>query len=140
MVNLKIAKIFYQMAEYYAMDDVAFKPRAYEKAAQIIESTEDDLAETYSKGGLKALMEISGIGQGLAEKIEEFIKKGRIAEYEKLKKACPVDLEHLTAVEGLGPKTIRTLYKKLRIKNLADLEKAARVGKIEKIPHFGPKA
>lgn len=85
-------------------------------------------------------MEISGIGQGLAEKIEEFIKKGRIAEYEKLKKACPVDLEHLTTVEGLGPKTIKTLYQKLRIKNLADLEKAAKTRKIEKIPHFGPKA
>ena len=139
MINQNIAKIFYQMSEYYAMDDVAFKPQAYERAARVIEGVEDDLADIYKKDGVKALMEIEGIGRGLAEKIEEFIETGKIKEYEKLKKACPVDLEHLTLVQGLGPKSIKVLYEKLRVKTLQDLEKAAKAGKIAKLPRFGKK-
>ncbi|HRY52272.1 MAG TPA: DNA polymerase/3'-5' exonuclease PolX [Candidatus Portnoybacteria bacterium] len=140
MINLQIAKIFYQMGEYYAMDEVAFKPQAYEKAARLIEGLENDLEDIYKKHGAKGLMEIDGIGQGLAEKIEEYIKNGQIQEYEKLKKACPVDLEHLTAVEGLGPKLIKALYKELKIKTLDDLEKAAQENKIAALPHFGEKS
>ncbi len=127
------------MSEYYAMDDVAFKPQAYEKAGRVIEAVEDDLADVYKEGGAKALMAIEGIGQGLAKKIEEYIKTGRIKEYAKLKKLCPVDLEHLTLVQGLGPKSIKTLYAKLKIRTLADLEKAAQAGKIAGLPRFGIK-
>jgi len=49
-------------------------------------------------------------------------------------------LEHLTAVEGLGPKSIKTLYQELKIKNLDDLEKAAKAGEIAKLPRFGKKS
>jgi len=139
MINAKIAQIFYQMAEYLTMKDVAFKPQAYERAARLIESMEEDLDDIYKKGGIKALMAIGGIGQGLAEKIEEFSKTGKIKEYEKLKKQCPVDLEALTAIEGIGPKMIKVLYEKLGVKTLADLEKAAKAHKVQKLPRFGPK-
>lgn len=121
------------------MRDVAFKPQAYERAARLIESLEDDLEEIYKKSAVKGLMEIEGIGQGLAEKIEEFIKTGKIKEYEKLKEECPVDLEALTAIEGVGPKMIKVLYEKLGVKNLHDLEKAAKAHKVQKLPRFGLK-
>ena len=121
------------------MNEVAFKPQAFEKAARILENLSEDAAEIYARGGLKALKEIPGIGESLAEKIEEFIKTGKIKYHAELKKKCPVDLEHLTAVEGVGPKSIKVLYKKLGVKNLADLEKAAKGGKVEKLPRFGPK-
>ncbi len=139
MINSKISQIFYQMAEYYTMQDVAFKPQAYERAARLIESMENDLEDIYKTNGIKGLMEIEGVGQGMAEKIEEYIKTGRVKEYEKLKKACPVDLEHLTAIEGLGPKMIKMLYEKLKIKTVADLEKAAKKHLVQKLPRFGPK-
>lgn len=121
------------------MQDVAFKPQAYSRAARFIEPMEEDLEEVYKEGGLKALMEVEGIGQGLAEKIEEYIKTGKIEEYEKQKKECPVDLEALAGIEGLGPKMIKTLYEKLGIKTLKDLEKAAKTGKIHDLPRFGKK-
>jgi len=127
------------MAEYYVMQDVAFKPQAYERAARLIEPMEEDLQEIYKKSGVKSLMAIEGIGQGLAEKIEEFIKTGKIKEYEKLKKECPVDLEHLSAIEGIGPKMIKVLYEKLGVKTLVDLEKAAKKHLVQKLPRFGPK-
>ena len=139
MINLKIAKIFYQMAELYTMKDDQFRPRAYERAARLIESMEEDLEDIYKKGGVKALMRIPGVGRGMAEHIEEYIKTGKIENFEKLKRAAPIDLESFSAVEGVGPKMLMALWKNLKIKNIKDLGKAARAGKIHTLPHFGEK-
>lgn len=139
MVNQQIAQIFYRMAELLEMQDVKFKPRAYEKVARILDSMNQDVTEIYQQSGLKALEEIPGVGKSIAEKIEEFIKTGKIKAYEDLKKKCPVKLEELSAIEGLGPKMIKVLYDKLKIKNLKDLEKAAKAGKIRQLEHFGQK-
>ena len=122
------------------MQDVPFKPRAYEKAAQTIDGLEEEVAETYKKGGLKAIQEIPGVGASIAEKIEELIKTGKVDYYEKLKKKTPVDLNELSRVEGLGPKSVKKLYQKLGVENIADLEKAAKAGKIAKLEGFGPKS
>ncbi|MFA6285627.1 MAG: helix-hairpin-helix domain-containing protein, partial [Parcubacteria group bacterium] len=139
MLNLKIAKIFGEMAQYYTMKDDKFRPRAYERAARLIESMEDDLEDIYAKGGTKALMKIEGIGPGLAEHIEEYVKTGKIKVFEKLKKEAPLDLESFSAVEGVGPKMLMALWENLKIKNIKDLEKAAKEGKVRALPRFGEK-
>ena len=100
---------------------------------------EEDLEDLYKKGGTKGLMAIQGIGQGLALHIEEYLKTGKIKIFEKLKKEAPLDLESFSAVEGVGPKMLMALYKNLKIKNLKDLEKAAREGKVRALPRFGEK-
>lgn len=140
MTNQEIAKILYEISEYLAMDDVPFKPRAYEKAAAGIEGIEEDIDDIYKKGGIKALKEIPGIGAGIAERIEELIKTGKSKYYEQLKKKMPVQLSELTAVEGVGPKMIRKLYKDLGVRNLKDLEKVAKAGKIRNLEGFGEKS
>ncbi len=140
MINQKLAHLFYQLAIYLEMDEVQFKPRAYERVAQEIEAMEEDLGEIYRLGGRQGLKKISGIGEGIADKIEEFIKAGKIKELEALKKKIPVDLEGLSRLEGVGPKTIKTFYQQLKIRNLADLEKAAKAGKISQLEHFGIKS
>ncbi|NQV00995.1 MAG: DNA polymerase/3'-5' exonuclease PolX [Parcubacteria group bacterium] len=140
MKNLEIAKIFYLMAEFIQMDKASFISIAYNKAGRILESLEKDIEEIYNKGGLDELKKIPGIGKGIAGKIEEYIKTGKIKRYQELKKKCPVDLEKLTSVEGLGAKRIKFLYKKLKIKNLKDLEKTAKAGKIGKLDGFGDKS
>lgn len=139
MINREIAQIFYNVADYLEIEEVAFKPRAYEKAAQFLESSENDLEDIYNKGGVKKLKELPGIGESMAKKIEEFIKTGKIKEYEKLKKKHPIKIEELTAIEGIGPRVARELYQKLKIKDLKTLEKAARAGKISKLPGFKKK-
>jgi DNA polymerase (family X) len=139
MLNLKIAKIFSQMAEFYAMKGDQFRPRAYEKAAQLIESMEEDIEDVYQKNGVKGLMKIQGIGQRLAEHIEEYVKTGKIKTFEKLKHDAPIDLESFSSVEGVGPKMLMALYKNLGVKNIRDLEKAARQGKVRTLPRFGEK-
>ena len=137
-MNKEVSKIFYEMAVLFEMKKVEFKPRAYEKAADSIESLAEDVGDIYKHGGLKALEDVSGVGASIGEKIEEYIKTHHVKEYEKLKKSIPVDIEGLTAIEGIGPKTILRLYKKLGIKNRDQLEKAATEGKLVK-SGFGTK-
>ena len=140
IANQDIARILTEIAEYLAMADVPFKPRAYERVAQVVAGLEDNLGGIYQAGGLKALMQIPGVGASIAEKIEEYIKTGKVKYHEELKRKAPVNLAELTIVEGLGPKLIRKLYEKLGIRNLGDLEKAAKTGKISKLPGFGKKS
>ena len=139
MANQEIAKIFSEIALYLEMADVAFKPYAYERAALSLETLSEDVENIYKQGGIEALKEIPGVGEGIAKKIAEYLKTGRIKEYQQFKKKMPVNIEELNAVEGIGPKIIRDLYKHLKIKDLRDLEKAAKAGKIRNLPHFGGK-
>jgi DNA polymerase (family 10) len=139
MLNQEIAKILYEIAEYLAMQNVPFKPYAYEKAAITLETLEKDVLDIYKKGGLKALEDIPGVGVSIAEKIEELIKTGHIKYYEQLKKKMPVKIDELTAIEGIGPKMVLKLYKELGIKNIKDLERAAQAGKIRGLRDFGEK-
>src|SRR5581483_11973377 len=137
--NQQIAEMLREIGEYLAMQNIPFKPRAYEKAALLIEGLEDEVAAAYDKGGLAALKEIPGVGESIAEKIEEFLKTGHVKYLDALKKKTPVRLDELTRVEGLGPKSIKKLNQELGITNLKELRKAAKAGKIAAIPGFGKK-
>jgi len=138
-LNEKLSRTFREISVLLEIKGVAFKPQAYEHAAYSLNSLDEDVAEIYDKGGIKALEEIPGIGQGIAEKIEEYIKTGKIREYIKLKKEFPVDIESLRAVEGVGPKMILKLYRKLGIKNLNQLEKFAKARRLRNIEGMGVK-
>jgi DNA polymerase (family 10) len=139
MRNFEIAKIFRNISILLDMDDVPFKPRAYEKAAIAIEALEKDVEEIYREKGIKGLEEIPSVGKGIAEKIEELIKTGKLGYYEELSGKVPVDLDSLAGIEGLGPKKIKMLWKELKIKNIGDLEKAALAHEIRKLPKFKEK-
>jgi len=139
MKNQEIAKIFYEIANYLEMEGVAFKPYAYQKVAITLEALEEDVEEIYKRGGPKALEEIPGVGKNIAFKIEEYLKTGKIKYYQELKKKTPVNLNEMIAVEGMGPRKTKILYRKLRIKNLKDLEKAAKAHKIAPLFGFGEK-
>jgi DNA polymerase (family X) len=140
MKNHEVARILRNISILLDMDSVPFKPRAYEKAALTIEALEDDVEQIYKSGGVKALKAIPGVGESIAEKIEELVKTGKLAYYEDLQGKAPVDLESLTRIEGLGPKTIKTLWEKLQIKNIDELEKAALANKISQLPGFKKKS
>lgn len=140
MSNRDIAKILYEMAALYEMEDVQFKPRAYERAAMGVEAFGRDLKELYREKGLKGLLEVPGIGKGIAEHLEEYLKKGRFAEYDRLKKKVPAQISELMEVEGVGPQMVKMLWQKLHVRDVEDLEKAAKAGKIRKLSRFGAKS
>jgi DNA polymerase (family 10) len=138
--NQAITEILRQMGEYLAMQQVPFKPRAYEKVAEMVGGLEEEVSAIYKRGGVAALKEIPGVGAGIADKIEELLTTGKIKEYEQLKKQTPVRLDELARVEGLGPKSVQKLYRELGIRNLKELEVAAKSGKIAALEGFGKKS
>lgn len=139
MINQELAKIFYDISKYLKMEEVEFKPSAYQKAALTLESLDESVKDIYQKGGLEALKEIPGVGESIAEKIEEYIKTGRIKYYQKFKKKLPLKLGELTSVEGMGPRKAKVLYRELGVRDLKTLEKAAKSGKIRDLEGFGEK-
>jgi DNA polymerase (family 10) len=140
MKNFQIARILKELAGFYEMEGVAFKPRAYENAAAALENLDQELHELYEKQGAQGFFKIPGIGKGIADHLEELLKTGHLKLYERFQKKYPVDFSELTAISGIGPKTVKALYQKLKIKNLKDLEKAAQAGRIRKLPGFGEKS
>jgi DNA polymerase (family 10) len=139
MKKEEIAAIFIKMAEILEMQDVAWKPQAYRVAARSLEDLDKDVTEIYKKGGLKAIEEIPGVGEGIGKKIIEYIETGKIKEFEKLKKSLPSGLLEMMNVLGIGPKKAKVFYQKLGIKNIKELRKAAQAGKIHELPMFKEK-
>jgi len=134
MKNLEVSELLNEIADYLELKEERFKVRAYRKAALTINSLSEDIAGIWEKDKLE---EIPSVGEGIAKKISDFLQNGKSAYLEKLKTQTPVDMESLGQVEGLGPKTVAKLYKILNIKNIKDLEKAAKKGKIRDIFGFG---
>ncbi|MEM4389168.1 MAG: DNA polymerase/3'-5' exonuclease PolX [Candidatus Micrarchaeia archaeon] len=137
MRNQELAKLLYEIADMYEIQGVQWKPNAYRKAAQAIETMSQDIAE-FARG--HKLTEIPGVGESIAEKIAEWLAKGKITLHEELKRQLPIELIELTSVPGLGPKKAKRLYDELRIRNLEDLKKAASAHLIRKLRGFGEKS
>ena len=136
MKNQLIVKILNNIADILELQGVEFKPTAYRRAAQSIESLSEDIEEVYKRGELE---ELPGVGESIAEKIEEIIKTGKLKYYEKLKKEIKIDIESLNEIPGLGPKKIKVLYKKLGVKDIKDLEKVLKRHKVRELEGFGEK-
>ncbi len=139
MKNRELAQIFNDIASYLEMDEVPFKPYAYQKVAAALEGLEESAASIYKRKGLRGLEEIPGVGKNIALRIEEYLKTGKMKYYEQFKKRLPLNLGEMTSVEGMGPKRARFLYQKLGVKDLKSLEKAAKAKKIASLPGFGEK-
>mgnify|MGYP001574593630 CR=1 FL=1 len=137
MKNIEVAALLSEIADYLEFQNEPFKVRAYRKAALMINGLSEDIEQIWKDNKLE---ELPGIGEGIAKKIDDFLKNSRSKYLDELKKRTPVDIEHLGAIEGIGPKTIMRLYKELKVKNVKDLEKAAKEGKIQKIKGLGPVA
>ena len=139
MKNKEIADIFFQIAEILELKDVQWKPRAYRKAAISLDNLKEDVEKIYKKGGLDALEKIPGVGERIAKKIVEYLKTGKVKEYERLRKEQPSGLTDLMQIGGLGPRKIEFLYKKLGIKTVKQLETAVKQHKLKDLPGFGEK-
>ena len=117
MMNDNIADIFKKMAELLEIKgESAFRINAYRKSARILDYLKTDISEIYQEKGLKGIRE-AGIGEKNAKKIEEYIKKSRIKEYEKLEEetALQVIITHFFKSKGLGLQELKENAKKRKI-------------------------
>ena len=123
--NKELSHLFSQLALYFEIQGVPFKPQAFLKVKETLETLKEDVEKIYQKEGFGGLENIPGVGKGIAGKIEEYLKTGEIQELQVYRKKMPVNIEELTLVEGIGPKMIKELWEHLKIKNLEEFERAA---------------
>ncbi|MGA7368222.1 MAG: DNA polymerase/3'-5' exonuclease PolX [Nitrososphaeraceae archaeon] len=147
-MNLEIARIFREIAYILEMGvslknedqktklSLIFKIRSYRRAADMLENLYPEIDELYEAEKINGLLKLPSIGKAIALKLEEYITTGGLSYYEDLKKKIPINVNEFMNLEGIGPKTIMTLYDILKIRSISELEKAALEGKIRKIAGF----
>jgi len=139
MQNPDIARLFDEVADLLEIQDAnPFRVRAYRNAARTIRDFPEPLTDLV-RAGAQDLTEIAGIGDDLAEKITEIVTTGELGLRRQLAKKLPAGLLDLLRIPGLGPKRVKLLYKKLKVKSAGDLAKALDAGKVQKLKGFGPK-
>jgi DNA polymerase (family 10) len=136
--NSEIAAIFSRVADLLDIEGAnPFRVRAYRNAARMLSSTGESLADLIARG--EPLDELPGIGKDLAGKITDIVHTGHLELLEELEKKTPPSLLDLMKISSLGPKRIKILNEKLKIRGLKDLAKAARAGKVSELRGFGKK-
>ncbi len=140
MSNQEIANVLNEIAYLQEMLGIAWKPIAFHRAARVIEGLSENIEELYNSKGLTGLTELPSIGEGIAKKIVQFIETGKIDDREELLKKIPESVLALLNINGLGPKKVAVLFKKLNIQSVNQLEQAAKQGMIQKLEGFGMKS
>jgi DNA polymerase (family 10) len=113
-----------------------FKSRAFHNAARILSGVTEDLKVLVESGEIR---KIKGIGESTSKVISDLVTTGKSPDHESLKKGFPPGVFDMMKVQGMGPKKVAVLFKKMKISSLDQLEKAAKEGKLEKLEGFGKK-
>jgi len=137
MKNKEIAIIFSRIADALEIKgETGFKVIAYRKASRILEDLTEDI-EDISKE--KRLQEISGIGSGIARKIEEYLKTGYMKKFDEALSDIPEGLLELLNIQNVGGKTVHLAYKQLGVKSLEDLKRVIDDGSLARLYGLGGK-
>jgi DNA polymerase (family X) len=132
--NRQIAVLFRSIAELLAAQRAnPYRVRAYRRAADSLLALDEDVAEVAKR---KALEDLDGIGKDLSEKIEEFLKTGKIQTLESLKTPLPDQVRAWARLPGLSESLVTYLYNRLNIATLSDLEQLVRSHMLRTVPGF----
>ncbi|TMQ48071.1 MAG: DNA polymerase III, partial [Candidatus Eisenbacteria bacterium] len=138
MTNAEVARVLANIAVMLEMEGGnPFRVRAYREASRVVLSQAEPVGTLAEEEG--RLESLGGIGKDLAGKIRDLVKTGTTKVYDELKAKIPLEVVALTELQGLGPKRVGTLFQVLGVKNRADLEQAARAGRLRDLPGFGEK-
>ena len=136
MDNLAIARVLAEIGDLLEIKgENPFKIRAYRNASETVAHETRrvaDLADVERR-------RLPGIGKDIAAKIGELVDTGRIAYHAELLEQFPPTILDLLHLQGVGPKTAARLYGHLNIRTLADLEQAARDGRLRTMKGMGAK-
>lgn len=135
--NLEVASVFRQCAELLRQQEAnPFRVNAYVRAAQTLEALETDARDILRDDGVDGLVALPAIGKGLAAAIDEFVRTGRLAQFDRLRgEATPESL--FQSVPGVGPQLAHTIHEALHVDTLEALEVAAHDGRLEAVPGVG---
>jgi DNA polymerase (family X) len=114
-----------------------FKSRAFHNASRAVEGMPGDIGEAVAAGTLR---EVKGIGEGIARVITDLVQQGCSGEHEELRNGVPEGVLQMLRIQGLGPKKVKVLFEKLKIKSVDELEAAAQSGALASLDGFGRKS
>lgn len=137
MTNKELAQLFENIAGLLEIKgEVVYKILAYRRTAETLNEFGQDVRVLWRTGKLRT---IPGVGEAIAEKIAEILETGQLSFYEKLKAEVPETLLDILRVPDVGPKRTTLFWKKLGLTTVADLEQAARAGRLRELPGLGEK-
>jgi DNA polymerase (family 10) len=138
MQNPEIARLLGEVADLLEISEAnPFRVRAYRNAARTVRDHPEPLAELVRAGEFD-LTELPGIGEGIAGEIEALVATGELPQRRALARQLPPGLIDLLRIPGLGPKRVKLLHDRLKVKTTADLAKAVEGGKVAELKGFGP--
>ncbi|MGW6914614.1 DNA polymerase/3'-5' exonuclease PolX [Kitasatospora sp. NPDC054939] len=114
----------------------AFRARAYEKAARAVGGYPEDIAGLDAKG----LQQIPGVGKSTAEKVEAYLRSGRMEALEALRAKIPSGVREVMAIPSVGPKRALLLHRDLGVSSVDELAAAIRADRLREVPGFGERS
>ena len=139
MDNKAIANVFYETADLMEINgDDGFRIRSYRRAAEVVEASSDQLSSLLSEP--KKLLEVPGIGKGMAANIKELCETGKLKQHQELLEKYRPSMLELLKIQGLGPKTIALIWSAFQVSDLAGVEQLAREGKLRELPRLTEKS
>jgi DNA polymerase (family 10) len=137
--NKSIATVFSQTADLMEINgDDSFRIRSYRRAAETLESHPQQVAEFAEDP--KKLLEIPGVGKGMASNIQELAKTGQLTLHQELLKKYSPSILELFRLQGLGPKSIALIWSSFQVGSLEGLEQLAKEGKLRTLPRMSEKS
>ena len=141
MTNKELAEVFSNIADLLEIKgEIIYKILAYRRAAETLAEHGRSVSDVWREGGVKGLRGIPGVGEAIAEKIDELLSTGKLGFFEKLKGEVPVTLIDVLKVPGVGPKKAAMFWKQLDITTVEALKVAAQAGKLRGMPGMGEKS
>lgn len=137
--NSEIAGVLEGIADLLETQDAnPFRVRAYRQGARSVRESGESIAQLVHQGDRQALTRLSGVGSGLANTIEEYVKTGRSSQLERLHgEVSPAEV--FKKVPGIGQELAGRIAAQLDIHSLEELERAAHDGRLAQVEGFGPK-
>ena len=140
MDNRAIANLLIETADLLEISaGDPFRIRSYRRAAEAVESTTAPLSKLAAEDP-KKLLEIAGIGKGMAANIQEIEKTGTLPLREELLLKYKASMLELLKLPGMGPKSVALFWEVLQVADIDQLEAAIAAGKLAELPRFGEKA
>jgi DNA polymerase (family X) len=138
MDNKSIAGILYETADLLEIDGGdSFRIRSYRNAAEAIEAHPQQISDLIAEP--KQVLAISGIGKGMLENLKQMMSEGKLTLHGELLTKYRPSMLQLLKVQGLGPKTIASIWSAYQVSDLEGVEQLAREGKIRTLPRMGEK-
>ncbi len=115
-----------------------FRINAYRHAADTLDNLGRDVGDLLQSQGIKGLVALPGIGEGIARSIYEYVATGRMSRLENLRGASdPIAL--FCAIPTVGRKLAERIHDSLHVDSLEALENAVHAGRLAEVEGLGDK-